>query len=134
MQVLGLDHVNIITHDVDGTADFYERLLGLKRGPSPADAIGIKGGAWMFDDQGAAFIHLSWKNPDRDFGAEHIPGTPTGAIHHVALRCQGFDAMKQRIAAMGLDCQTMERPEFTFRQIVLRDPNNINLELNFAEG
>ena len=116
MQVLGLDHVNIITDDLDGTADFYERLLDLKRGPSLGAALGFKG-AWMFDAQDNPIVHLAWKDPERDFGAEHQPGAVTGAVHHVAFRCQGFDSMRERIAGMGVEHNVMERPEFSFRQV-----------------
>jgi len=31
MAVRGLDHVNILARDLDATAGFYARLLGLRR-------------------------------------------------------------------------------------------------------
>lgn len=130
MQVNGLDHVNIITRDLDGTAAFYERLFDLKRGESPGAAMGFKG-AWMFDASGNAIVHLVWKDPSREFGAEHEPGTVTGAVHHVAFRCQGYDSTLERLKAMSIDYRTNEIASIHLRQIFVRDPNNINLELNF---
>lgn len=133
MQVSALDHVNIITDDLDGTAEFYERVLGLRRGESPAAAMGFKG-AWLFDAAGNAIVHLAWKDPARDFGADHVPGAVTGAVHHVAFRCSGFDDAVQRLDALGADYRVSDQARFGVRQIFLSDPNNVNLELNFAEG
>jgi catechol 2,3-dioxygenase-like lactoylglutathione lyase family enzyme len=131
MQVSGVDHVNILTDDLDGTATFYQDLLGLRRGENAGAAMGFKG-AWMHDAQGNAIVHISWNDPSRDFGADHVLGGTTGSVHHVAFRCQGFDAMRQHLEGLGIEHNVMERPGFSFRQITLRDPNNINLELNFA--
>ena len=131
MQVTGVDHVNILTDDLDGTATFYQDLLGLRRGESAGAVMGFKG-AWMHDAQGNAIIHISWNDPARDFGADHDIGGTTGAVHHVAFRCQGFDAMREHLEQLGIEHRVMERPDFSFRQITLCDPNNINLELNFA--
>lgn len=129
--VSGIDHVNIVTHDLDATTDFYAGLLGLRRGESAGAALGMKG-AWMFDAQDNPIVHIGWKDPARDYSAGHEPGTITGAIHHIAFRCRGFAAMKARVEAMGLEHRTLENSTFSFRQIMLKDPNGINLELNFA--
>jgi len=133
MQVSAIDHVNVLTDDLDKTANFYADVLGLKRGESVGAAMGYKG-AWMFDDAGFPIVHIGLKTPERDYGPDHIVGAPTGALHHVAFRCSGFESAKERLAGLGLAFNAMERPEVTFRQITLKDPNNINLELNFANG
>ena len=69
--------------------------------------------------------------PERDFAAEHEPGQPTAALHHVAFRCEGYDAMIENLRAMELEFRESGVREGMVRQIFLRDPNNINLELNF---
>ena len=40
--------------------------------------------------------------------------------------------MKARVEAMGLEYRTLENAAYSFRQINLKDPNGVNLELNFA--
>lgn len=130
MQVNGLDHVNIITDDLDGTVGFYESVLGLRRGKSAGDAMGFKG-AWMFDASGKAIVHLVWRDPARDFGAGHQPGAVTGAVHHVAFRCQGFADTIERLKALGKEYRVNDLAHVGLRQIFVSDPNNINLELNF---
>jgi catechol 2,3-dioxygenase-like lactoylglutathione lyase family enzyme len=131
MQVNAIDHVNILTDDLDGTAGFYERLLGLKRGETPGAAMGFKG-AWMIDATGAAIVHIGWKDPARDYGAEHVPGAATGAFHHVAFKCAGYDSMVDRLDQMGVEYRGDGVARFGVRQLFLRDPNNINIELNFS--
>lgn len=130
MQVSAIDHVNIITDDLDGTASFYERLLGLRREASPGAAMGFSG-AWMFDAAGNAIVHLMWNDPERDLGAGHVPGDKTAAIHHVAFRCAGFDSARARLDEMGAEYRVNDREFGDLRQIFLTDPNNIALELNF---
>lgn len=123
MQVSAIDHVNINTADLDGTAAFYERLLGLRRGESPVTAFG-RTGAWMFDAAGNAIVHL--------VGTDTPEDGPTGAIDHVALRCAGFEAALSRITEMGLEYRVNDRKFGTFRQVFVTDPNGVKLELNFS--
>lgn len=129
MQVSAIDHVNILTDDLEGTVRFYEEVLGFTRGETPGSAMGFKG-AWMKDATGHPLLHLVWNDPDREFGAGHIPGQPTGAIHHVALRCQGFAATRARLEAMGITHRVNDGM-LGLRQIFLSDPNAISVELNF---
>ena len=131
MQVTGIDHVNILTRDLDGTAAFYERLLGLSRGENQGVAAGFRG-AWMRDVTGQAIVHLVWKDPASDRYAGYEPGQPTHAVHHVAFRCEGFDAMIERLEAMDIAYRVSDRLPGGLRQVFLADPNAINLELNFG--
>lgn len=130
MAVRGLDHVNIVARDLDATAEFYTRLLGLRRGETPVTGMGLTG-AWMLDDEGAAIIHLVGFDPARH-AAGRDENTGTGWIDHVALACEGFEAMKQRCEAMGLAYRVNDRQFGRLRQVFVQDPNNVTLELNFS--
>ena len=61
------------------------------------------------------------------------PG-PTGAVHHIALNCSGFDAMIARLDAAGMGRQVNDLRSIGLRQIFIHDPNDIVLELNFWEA
>jgi catechol 2,3-dioxygenase-like lactoylglutathione lyase family enzyme len=132
MRVSGIDHVNILTHDLDGTAAFYEQLLGLERSENAGIGPGLRG-AWMRDRNGNALVHLVWKDPASDQYQSYEPGQPTNAVHHVAFRCEGFEAMQERLAAMGIQHRINDRQRGAVRQIFLVDPNAVNLELNFSD-
>lgn len=130
MQVEALDHVNIITDDLDGSARFYEELLGLERrdGPPPLTA---KTAQWMFDAEGRAIIHINSLDCVRAYDRDITPGDLTGALHHVALRLKGYEEMKAKLDARGADYQENLVEAIGLRQIFTADPNNVLLELNF---
>ncbi|MBB4859122.1 catechol 2,3-dioxygenase-like lactoylglutathione lyase family enzyme [Novosphingobium chloroacetimidivorans] len=131
MPVSGIDHVNILTRDLDATATFYERLLGLARTENESIAAGFRG-AWMRDKAGNAIVHLVWKDPASDRYGGYEPGQPTNAVHHVAFRCEGFEAIRDALDAQGIGYRVNDRQYGSVRQIFLVDPNAVNLELNFA--
>jgi catechol 2,3-dioxygenase-like lactoylglutathione lyase family enzyme len=121
MIVAGLDHINIHTADVPGTAAFYAELLGLEPRPTPGGFPPEKA-RWLHDAEGRAIIHL--------FAGPVTPG-PTGPIHHVALRCTGKAEMIARLERRGAAFDVYEASaELT--QIFTRDPHGILLELNFT--
>ncbi|MEP3421260.1 MAG: VOC family protein [Erythrobacter sp.] len=130
MIVERLDHVNIIAHDLKQTAQFYADLLDLKEGdgPPPMRPDQVR---WMFDSNDNAILHLNSAEFPRLFDRDVAPGDETGAIHHVALRCDDFETVKSRLDARGADYQINEVASAGLRQIFTPDPNNVLLELNF---
>ena len=132
MNVNALDHVNIITDQIDATAEFYRALLGLERCNAPAPMTPQQA-QWMYDAGGKAIVHINAVDCPRAYDREVQPGSLTGAIHHIALNCSGYDQVLQRIGVMGLDCRTNLVKSIGLRQIFTADPNNVLLELNFFE-
>lgn len=130
MQVEALDHVNIITDDLDGTARFYEELLGLERRDAPPP-LTPETATWMYDAEDRGIIHINSLDCIRAYDREVKPGELTGALHHVALRLKGYEDMKARLDARGADYQENLVEAIGLRQIFTADPNNILLELNF---
>ena len=129
MKVNALDHVNIITGDLDGTARFYAELFDLERRDAPPP-LTRQNAQWMFDGDGRAIIHVNSLDCPRTYEREVTPG-PTGSIHHVALNCSGYDDMTARLDARGLDRQVNLVAAIGLRQIFTMDPNGVLLELNF---
>ncbi|MFM5886509.1 MAG: VOC family protein [Novosphingobium sp.] len=130
MRVNALDHVNVITDRMDETAAFYSAVLGLEQrdGPPPLPARLVQ---WMHDDQGRALIHINHTECPRDFDREVSPGAPTGAIHHIAFNCSGFDGLIERLDAKEVARQVNRIDAIGLRQVFVTDPNNVVLELNF---
>lgn len=129
MPVNAIDHVNIVTNDLDRTCAFYEQLLGLTATTSAGRAIGYRS-TWLTDTEGNALIHVLWNDPGKQVTRGHAPGGPTGAIHHIALRCDDFEHMKRIAREMGLEHRANDGVA-GLRQIFVRDPNNVLLELVF---
>ena len=130
MNVEALDHVNIITDRLDETADFYGQLLGLERRDAPPP-LTPQNATWMFDAEGRAIIHINSLDCHRAYYREIQPGSLTGALHHVALKCTGYEEVKGRLDTMGADYQENLVSAINLRQIFTADPNNVLLELNF---
>jgi catechol 2,3-dioxygenase-like lactoylglutathione lyase family enzyme len=130
MNVEALDHVNIITDKLDDTADFYANLLGLERRDAPPP-LTPETATWMFDAENRAIIHINSLDCYRTYDREVTPGELTGALHHVALKCTGYEEVKGRLDAMGAEYQENLVSAINLRQIFTPDPNNVLLELNF---
>jgi catechol 2,3-dioxygenase-like lactoylglutathione lyase family enzyme len=129
MRVNALDHVNIITADLDGTARFYAELFGLERRNAPPP-LTPDNAQWMYDGAGRAIIHINHTDCPRHFDRPIAPG-PTGALHHVALNCSGFAETLAQLKARGLAHRLNEVLGIGLRQIFTLDPNSVLLELNF---
>lgn len=129
MQVEALDHVNIITGDLDGTAGFYAELLDLDRRDAPPP-LTPQNAQWMYDREDRAVLHINSLDCPRAYDREVMEG-PTGSIHHVALRCQGYDEMIAKLDARGADYQVNLVEAINLRQVFTEDPNGVLLELNF---
>lgn len=128
MKIESLDHINIVTVDLDGTARFYTELLGLERrdGPPPLKSSDAQ---WMYVD-GCAILHINSLECPRTFDRAMEAG-PTGSIHHVALRCSGYGEMVGRLGVRGLDYRANDVASIGLRQLFVMDPNGVLLELNF---
>lgn len=129
MKVNALDHVNIITADLDGTARFYADMFGLERRNAPPP-LTPDNAQWMYDDAGRAILHINSLDCPRIYERDVMVG-PTGSIHHVALNCSGHDEMVARLQAHSLDFQMNLVAAIGLRQIFTMDPNGVLLELNF---
>lgn len=120
-----LDHVLVLTDDLERSRAFYSDLLGLDvldRPPFPF------AGYWLGSD-GSPFLHLA----DRaEYGAALAAlglERPSGPVDHVAIRGRGLDELAARLAAAGVDAVPNEVPG-VFRQLYVTDPNGLRIEVN----
>jgi len=119
MTLTMLQHVNIVTGKLDETVAFYEDILGFENGERPNFAFP---GAWLYCG-GEAVIHLIGVEEQRDSGS--------GVIDHVAFAAEGFDRYTAFLTGKGLEHETRIVPGGKLRQIFVRDPNRVLIELNF---
>lgn len=122
MSVGVLDHYNVSTRKLNETVRFYEDVLGFTNGPRPAFNFP---GAWLYS-AGQPVLHLNdISGTDREQRAD------SGVIDHVAFGSRGFNAMKRHLDGKGVAYRVNQVPNSTRWQIFLRDPNNVEIELNF---
>ena len=127
MRVMALDHVNIHTALLAETVRFYVEGLGLTRGRMPADPVGANEadlrGAWLCDASGRAIFHVI-----RDTDDAKATSAP---INHVALDCVDRDGFIARLKAGDFPFEVADYPQYGIRQLIVRDPNGIKIELGF---
>ena len=141
MVVRRLDHYNIRTTRYAETVKFYDEALAMKARRAPMAAVGSPA-TWIYDDSGAAAIHLTPVDPADPVGSyarisRYRGADPdaafegSGAVDHIAFECDGYDEIRTRLQAMELAFAENAFPDFNLRQIFVKDPNGVTLELNF---
>ena len=117
-----LDHYNVSTRKLKETVQFYETVLGLNNGARPPFNFP---GAWLYS-AGQPVLHLNDIS-----GTDRQQCADSGVIDHVAFGSRGFEATRRHLTAKGVPYRVNQVPNSTRWQIFLRDPNNVELELNF---
>jgi catechol 2,3-dioxygenase-like lactoylglutathione lyase family enzyme len=121
MAIQGIDHINIGTDRLAETIAFFEGL-GLTVGARPPFDFP---GAWLYAG-GRAVVHLV---------ELHEPkiASDTAALDHFAFAIQDYDGMVGKLEAAGVKYRARAVPGAPVRQIFLRDPNGVTIELNCRE-
>jgi catechol 2,3-dioxygenase-like lactoylglutathione lyase family enzyme len=131
MKIEAIDHVNIRTPDVVGTSHFFGSLLDMEVREAPG-MNDVTKAAWICDTAGRPVVHVAGAEARYPFETDSTPSGPgSGRIHHVALRCTGYEECKQRLEEQGKLFYVNEVTEIQLRQIFVEEPNAIRLELNF---
>ena len=128
MPMRNLNHYLVVTDDLEATRAFYEDILGLRSGDRPPFTFP---GLWIYLDD-KPVVHVAQRDPGR--GHLAIPtaeATSTGAIDHIAFEATGYDAMAALLDGRGIEARRRTVPDLGLRQIFIKDPNGITIELNY---
>jgi catechol 2,3-dioxygenase-like lactoylglutathione lyase family enzyme len=132
-----MEHFLVMTHDVDGTRDFYRDVLGFQEGFRPD--LGFLG-HWLYLGD-TPVIHIAdWVTYTAHSDRLGIPVTKpapgTGALDHVAFNGQdaSYSKLRERLDQHRLKYHPHDSLAIGLRQIFLDDPNGLKLELNFWAG
>ena len=130
---MGFNHLNVRSPDFKRTVDFLREALGMAVTPVPGHESNEKA-VWVYDANGSPILHMA--SSDIPYSAtEVLPDNPprgSGAIHHVAFTCTDYDGMRARLIELGVEIRENHDATTGVRQIFVRDPSDINFELNFA--
>jgi len=134
MDVQRLDHVNILTGDVERTTGFLTSVLGLEDGPRPDFG---SPGHWLYRN-GTAIVHVSDARKkevthavDASQGDESKRGAK-GIVDHVAFRCSGYRATMERLRSLGVPVHEATIPGVGDRQVFVDGPDDVSFELIFS--
>ncbi|MGE0253143.1 MAG: VOC family protein [Alphaproteobacteria bacterium] len=121
MAMVMLHHVNIRTAQLDEMSEFYEKVLGLRRGKRPNFMFG---GAWHYCGK-EAVVHL----------VESVaqPKTKESQIEHFAFRTNGpMAAFQKRLRRYDAPYEVVSIEDLNMRQINVFDPDGNKIEVQFA--
>ena len=126
MALCGLEHVLVLTDDIEATRAFYCDVLGFDAGERPS--LGFPG-YWLYLD-GAPCLHVAERAAYEAHAVElGLPGT-AGPLDHVAFAAGGYDALAARLDAAGVPAVSNDVPAAGIRQLFFDDPNGVRIELN----
>ena len=120
MQLRAINHINIATQNLPATRDFFMTVLGLTEGFRPDFDFP---GHWLYaGDQ--AIVHLvGTKNP--------VTPSKGCALDHFAFEIADYDAMVSTLEAHAISYAPIAVPGTEIRQLFVRDPNGVQVELNW---
>jgi catechol 2,3-dioxygenase-like lactoylglutathione lyase family enzyme len=131
MPLRRLDHLLVLTDDIDGTRDFYSEALGLEPGDRPALEFP---GYWLYAGE-VPCVHVA----DREAYVAHagrvgIPASPraegTGPVDHISFVGDDYDEALAQLRARGVEPKENLVPGAGVRQLFFDDPNGVKIEIN----
>jgi catechol 2,3-dioxygenase-like lactoylglutathione lyase family enzyme len=132
MPLQRLEHYLVLSDDLHETRDFYRDVLGMVEGFRPELEFP---GFWLYLGD-VPCIHIAeWHSYAAWTKKVGIPisqrAASTGAVDHIAFNGTGFDEVRDRLVARGLEFSENRIDEIGLRQMFLRDPNGVPIEINF---
>jgi catechol 2,3-dioxygenase-like lactoylglutathione lyase family enzyme len=130
VSVSGLQHVLVLSDDLEATREFYSAALGLTVGERPPLPFP---GYWLYAE-GEPCLHIGERGPylahARTLGLGEPGAGAAGAVDHLAFSATGLEEVSARLAAAGIEPVANEIPAAGIRQLFFEDPNGVRLELN----
>jgi catechol 2,3-dioxygenase-like lactoylglutathione lyase family enzyme len=133
MGLTRLEHLLVLTDDIDATRDWYRDVLGFSEGARPPLAFP---GHWLYLGD-VACIHIAGRAEyaafvsGMNYEVSPVPDG-TGPIDHVAFNGEDHDALVARLESHGVEFIPNTIPGVGIRQLFVRDPNGVTVEINVA--
>ncbi len=134
MPLSHLEHFLIQTADLAATRDWYVEVLGMRVGPSPDFKFPV---CWLYLGE-EAVLHLTEggantsENRRTYLGQQSEATKGTGVVDHVAFRATGLPEMMEHLNQLGVKYTKRMVDDQGLFQLFLMDPNDVKVELNFA--
>jgi len=135
MPVSHIEHFLVAADDIDATADWYARVLGMQSGAHPDFGFPVH---WMYVN-GVDVVHIGPSAKQAGEIQRKYLGRSsqqseegTGAIDHIAFRATGLRAMLEHLKREKMAFSQRRANGQALFQLFLYDPNGIKIELNYA--
>ena len=126
MPLRRLDHLLVLTDDLEATRAFYCDVLGFEPGERPPLEFP---GYWLYLD-GEPCVHIAERAAyEAHAAALGLPATPA-PVDHVAFAAGGYEELARAPHAAGIEAVANDVPAAGLRQLFFTDPNGVRIELN----
>jgi catechol 2,3-dioxygenase-like lactoylglutathione lyase family enzyme len=131
MPLTGIQHLLVLSDDIEATRDFYRDVLGMREGERPPLEFP---GFWLYVGDEPC-VHVA----DRGAYAEHAEtlglavadaAGGDGPIDHIAFAAGDYEEVTARLRRAGIRPVENEVPAAGLRQLFLHDPNGVRVEIN----
>jgi extradiol dioxygenase family protein len=136
MALTKLDHFLVQTEDMEGTRDWYARVLGMTAGYTPDFKFPV---SWMYlGKQDVLHITEGGKNVSENrkayVGQQSTDTSGSGVIDHIAFRAEGLKDMIDHLESLNIDFKQRQVSDQGLYQLFMFDPNGIKVELNYENS
>ena len=131
MPITHMQHFMVLAKDLEKTRAFYCDVLGLRSGDRPP--VRFKG-LWIYAGD-VACIHVAERaSYDETSRTELNPGDPndhgSGSVDHIAFAATDYDELVEKFQRLGVKYRATVVPGKPLRQLFVRDPDGVQIELN----
>jgi catechol 2,3-dioxygenase-like lactoylglutathione lyase family enzyme len=130
--VSGMEHVLLLTDDIERSREFYCQVLGLRVGDRPPLQFP---GYWLYAGA-TACLHIAQRDPYQAHAAElglsvSAIGGIGGSLDHIAFNAGDYEDADARLAREGVSVIRNDVPGGGPRQLFFADPDGTRIEINF---
>jgi catechol 2,3-dioxygenase-like lactoylglutathione lyase family enzyme len=129
MSVTGMQHVLVLSDDIEATRDFYTQVVGLTVGERPLLEFP---GYWLYAG-GAPCVHVAERQAYLDHAAGLGLHPGAGPVDHIAFNAGDYEELSERIARGGVAAVRNTVPNGGPRQLFIEDPNGVRVEINVRQ-
>ena len=126
MTVTGMEHLLVLTDDIDATRDFYCRALGLEAGDRPPLEFP---GHWLYAG-GVPCVHVAERAAYTAHSKRIGIAASAQCVDHVAFTGVDYDDVVARLERSGIQAVRNTVPGVGLRQLFVEDPNGLKIEIN----
>jgi catechol 2,3-dioxygenase-like lactoylglutathione lyase family enzyme len=135
MSVTEMEHVLLLSDDIDQTCEFYCSVIGLRVGTRPPLAFP---GYWLYASD-VACLHIAERAPYRAHAARiglEVPDDPggPGPVDHIAFNATDYDEFSERLESNGVAAIRNTVPGGGPRQLFIADPDGVRIEINVKQS
>lgn len=133
-----LEHVLVLSDDIDTARRFYESALGLRTGHRPSLEFD---GYWLYAGaRGVPCLHIADRAAYRAHAAtlgltvgeraDGVGESGSGPVDHIAFSASDYEGVTARLAAAGIEPVRNDVPGGGPRQLFFNDPEGLRVEIN----